>query len=110
MPEVAPAFGVRGACSRFRTADLPRPIQKAPASRNALQPLRAVLEPKGCRKSRQRLECVELAPAFPKEESRLKSLNCPPMRSAYDWPITVFKFALEAGDGDRSEIPAVARF
>ena len=31
------------------------------------------------------------------------------MRSAYDRPIAVFKLALEAGDGDGSEIPAVAR-
>ena len=39
----------------------------------------------------------------------IKSLDGSPMRSAYDRPIAVFKLALEAGDGDGSEIPAVAR-
>ena len=64
---VAPAFGVRGACSRFwegqqRSRAMPKRRQagRSPnASRNS--------ETFGT--SRQRLECVELAPAFGRDSS-----------------------------------------
>src|SRR5882672_6094548 len=39
----------------------------------------------------------------------IKSLDGSPMRSAGNRPIAVFKLALQAGDGDGTEIPAVAR-
>src|SRR5881394_1628520 len=39
----------------------------------------------------------------------IESLDCSPMRSACNRPIAVFKLAVEAGDGDGTEIPAVAR-
>src|ERR1051326_7519050 len=43
------------------------------------------------------------------EEGLIRSPDCSPMRPACNRPIAVFKLALEAGDGDGAERPAVAR-
>src|SRR5439155_4400491 len=95
---VAPAFGVRGACSRFLEGQ--QWSRAMPKRRQAGRTPNASRNSETFGTSRQRLECVELAPAFWRDNS-----GCGRCQSAGK-PDALQTLRANAGRGSMNRAPA----